>query len=216
MKDVTKTVMDKIMNFIYTGLVDLSTEDVEDIMIAANMLQLLDLKEICADFLIQHLDVDNSFDMSHFGDMYSCPSLKKEADELISKRFHQVSQTEDYLNLDFESVHQLLERNDLKVKSEEQIFEAFIRWIKHDIGNRLKHAHILLKVIRIKLLSQEYIKEKMKENTFLWDDKDLSLVLLSYVAGMDAPSGDAEINPIAEVRAPPESIYAIGGRDSNR
>ena len=217
-KDVSVSVLEQILNFIYNDAISLTTENVEDVMIAANMLHLDVLKGMCADFLMQHLDTDNCFGLRAFADMYSSTELKKEADVLISKLFHQVSQTEEFLMQDFETVRALLERSDLKVKSEEQIFEAFLRWVKHDIPRRLEVSHKLLKVIRIKLLSQDYIAKKMKEEAFLWQDKDLSVNLLSYVAGIHAPQGSeaVKLNETQEVRALPETIYAVGGRDANR
>ena len=215
-KDVSPPVMELILNFIYTGSVTLTTENVEEIMIAANMLQLLELKQICGTFLTEHLDTDNCFGLRAFADVYSCENLKKEADVLISKKFYQVSQTDEFLAQDFDTVKSLLERSDLKVKSEQQIFEAFISWVKHDLSTRLDRAHELMNVIRIKLLSPNYIKKKMSEELFLWKDKELSLILLSYVAGMHAPEGANLLNESQEVRSLPETIYAVGGRDANR
>ena len=215
-KDVSPTVMEQILTFIYTGGVTLTTENVEEIMIAANMLQLLELKHICGMFLTEQLDTDNCFGLRAFADVYSCGNLKKEADILISKRFYHVSQTDEFLTQDFDTIKSLLERSDLKVKSEQQIFEAFIKWVKHDVSSRLSCAHELMNVIRIKLLSPDYIKKKMSEENFLWKDKELSLILLSYVAGMHAPEGANLLNESQEVRSLPETIYAIGGRDANR
>ena len=218
MKDVAAGVLEQILNFIYNDTVSLTTENVEDVMIAANMLHLVELKRMCADFLMQHLDTDNCFGLRAFADVYSSTELKREADALISKLFHQVSQTEEFLLQDFDTVCALLERSDLKVKSEEQIFEAFLRWVKHDIPGRVAVSHKLLKVIRIKLLSPDYIRKKMNEEAFLWQDKDLSVNLLSYIAGINAPHGSetVKLNETQEVRALPETIYAVGGRDANR
>ena len=51
-----------------------------------------------------------------------------------------------------EDLSKLLSSDDLNVECEEAIFDAFIAWVNHDVGNRTENLAKLFSHIRLPLL----------------------------------------------------------------
>jgi hypothetical protein len=63
------------------------------------------------------------------------------ADRFIQKHFLTVAQSEEFLNLDVDSVISILSKDELFVDNEEQVFEISMKWLQHDLPNRAIHSH---------------------------------------------------------------------------
>jgi len=46
--------------------------------------------------------------------------------------------------------------------SEEQVFEACMRWVKHDVEKRKEHLPELLSLVRLPLLTPLYITDRVR------------------------------------------------------
>jgi len=77
------------------------------------------------------------------------------------KHFIAVSSSEEFSSLDFNTVLQLLREDNLHVDSEEQVFEAAIRWVEADLPNRGGFVPRLLTAIRMPLLKPCYLMDLM-------------------------------------------------------
>ena len=51
--------------------------------------------------------------------------------------------------------------------SEEQCYEALITWLKHDLDKRKEYLTDLLKLIRLPLISVEYLYENIRNETLI-------------------------------------------------
>lgn len=68
--------------------------------------------------------------------------------------------SDEFLNLSPVDVKSLLQRNELRVESEEQVFEACMRWVKHS-DNRAQYLLELLAQVRLPLLSPLYLTDRV-------------------------------------------------------
>lgn len=67
-----------------------------------------------------------------FADSLSCPHLVAAADKYIHHYFCKVSKSDEFLGLSTNELLDIVRSDELNVASEETIFEAAMRWIKHD------------------------------------------------------------------------------------
>lgn len=129
-------------------------------MIGASFLQLNKVRDACANYLLQGLHPQNALGFRHFADSLGCRSLSDSADKYIETYFHEVSEHEEYLHLSLAEVKTLLNKNELRVESEEQVFEACMRWVKHR-DDRKEYLPELLALVRLPLLSPLYITDRV-------------------------------------------------------
>lgn len=76
-----------------------------------------------------------------------------------------------------------MKSDSLSVPSEEKIFECVISWIQFDPATRQEHLGRLLQYVRLPLLSQDYILQRVEKEPLLQGDlqcKDLIIEALKY------------------------------------
>lgn len=87
------------------------------------------------------------------------------------------------MNLTPEQVENFIKSDSLSVPSEEKIFECVIAWIQFDPNSRQQHLGDLMQNVRLPLLSQEYILQRVEKEPLLGGDircKDLIIEALKY------------------------------------
>lgn len=76
-----------VLDYIYTGKVILTEETVQNVLSAANLFQLLSLREGCADFMMSHVTVTNGIGVYFFARAHECDVLALKAKEIINSRY---------------------------------------------------------------------------------------------------------------------------------
>lgn len=159
--------MEALINYAYSGRIVLNKTNVQSIMVGASFLQLQSVRDACADFLKSHLHPNNALGISLFADRLNCSSLVEESTKYIQQYFHQVSLSDEFLVLSVTDLKELISKDDLYVMSESQVFEAVIRWIKHNVDERLIHLPKLLILVRLPLLSPEYLVDHVAKEDLI-------------------------------------------------
>ena len=209
LKELEPYAMEAILTFAYTGEIVVNTDNVQDLLPASSMLQLEDLKLACCNFLENNMDPTNCLGIMHFADTHGCPELIKHATEFACLNFFDVMKSEEFLQLSYEHIRALLTSDNLHVKSEQNVFDAYLNWIKHDIEERTSYVMPLLDAIRIPYVDDEYLKEKLENERLIRDDKQCYQLLRGYLMGRSSCQGSYQIKP----RTPKETIYVVGGRN---
>lgn len=152
-------IFDAILDFIYTGKVEVSEDNVQQLLPASKMLQIEDIEVICCDFLKHELDSSNCVGIYTFSDAHSCFNLSKSALDFIHRNFVEVSKQDEFLQITKTSLLQMLESEELKIESEEQVFEAAMRWVVHDLSRGREALGNILEQIRLPLVSPKFLEQ---------------------------------------------------------
>lgn len=153
---ISESIFDIILSFIYTGNVVADLEDIQDLIIAANMFQITSLKEACSSYLQKRIDCDNCIGLFEFADVYECPELKKLAKVFIMEKFVDVfsPENQEFLNLDHKKLSDILNDEDIKIESEDQILNVAFKWLLNDVKSNMKHCSSILSKVRLPLLPE--------------------------------------------------------------
>ncbi|XP_006794983.1 kelch-like protein 38 [Neolamprologus brichardi] len=156
LKGITSTILSSIIDYVYTGLIGISMDDVLPLMQAASMLQYGRLFEACSSFLQEQLSPDNCLSMIRLSDIMSCKSLRDKAKEMAMKSFCDVSISEDLCELSLPELMGYLEDDSLCAE-EEQVFETLVAWIHHDPLSRRGAISDLFKKVRLRYIHPTYL-----------------------------------------------------------
>jgi hypothetical protein len=63
---ISSDIMREILDYAYTGQVDIKKENVRDLLVASDYLSALSLREVCCNFLKETLDVETCISLLHF------------------------------------------------------------------------------------------------------------------------------------------------------
>ncbi|XP_077467015.1 kelch repeat and BTB domain-containing protein 8 isoform X2 [Stigmatopora argus] len=163
LEEVTPSVMETVIQFVYTGEAGLSLEIAEDVFVAANRLQVMPLQDLCSRFLFEHLSVDNCLGMYSLARSHHDQLLLRASLRLVAHHFPRVSRHKDFLLLDRGTLGSLLCSDRLGVDSEAEVYDAARRWAEHHPLDRYAHMPALLHHLRPGLLSQEESRRLSQE-----------------------------------------------------
>ena len=173
-----------ILGLFYTGQISISKDNVQIILSAASIFQLEALKTACANFLVKQLAPCNSLGIRAFAQAYGCTRLAEQAWKHTLLKFTEVSSCEEFHQLSINEVCQLLASDNIKVTSEEQVFDAALHWIEHNPTQRSKHTALLLRQVRLPLLPLAVLADKVKCHRLVEGDLEcrnlLDEALISY------------------------------------
>ena len=156
------SVMEALLNFIYTGEVEITQENVKELVFSGDYLLIDDLKRKGSVFLQGTLSPFNCLSIREFSEKYDCQELLYKSENFILQNFVAVSKSEEFLYLELSDIEKLISLDDLVIESEEQVYEAVLSWVKHDEANRKKGFPHLLSKVRIGCISKYYLAEHVE------------------------------------------------------
>lgn len=74
----------------------------------------------------------------------------------------QVSEGEEFLSLTAGQLVALVKRDELNVRCESEVFNAVLRWVKHDEGRRRSKMADVLYAVRCHFLTPRFLKQQLQ------------------------------------------------------
>lgn len=149
--------MEALISFTYTGQITLAEANVQSLAKDADYMGVVDIKDKCIEFLASRIYPSNVFQIHELAVSLSCASLKERCYQFMRNCFKNISHTEEYLNLDFIFLKDIMSNNKLRDHSQEKAYNAVMKWIIHDLCQRRAHLEDLLKLIRLSDLTADHL-----------------------------------------------------------
>jgi len=156
-RDVDETAMDILIDFCYTSNIVVEENNVQTLLPAACLLQLAEIQDVCCEFLKRQLDPSNCLGIRAFADTHACRELLRIADKFTQHNFQEVMDHEEFLLLPLSQLIDIISSDELNVRSEEQVFQAVMAWIKYNMTERRGHLSVVLQHVRMPLLTPKFL-----------------------------------------------------------
>ncbi|XP_061453583.1 kelch-like protein 31 [Rhineura floridana] len=147
LKDASCLGLATVIAYAYTGKLSLSLYTIGSTISTASHLQMHALLNMCTDFLIQEMNVENWMYIANLADTYNLNQAKDAARKFIREHFLEFSDTEQFMKLTFDQLSDLLIDDSLQFPSEVVVFQIAMKWLEFD-SKRFKHAADLLNNVR--------------------------------------------------------------------
>ena len=154
LQEIKTTTMDQALRFIYTGEALVNASNAQDLLRTADYLIIPSLKAKVSDYLKDTIHASNCLEMGSLAIQYGCKSLKEAAAAYKLQNFVSVVEADDFKALNFERIKELVLHDDIIVSKEEEVYEAVVTWVKHDVSSREKLFPELLKCLRFFSMSK--------------------------------------------------------------
>lgn len=210
-------VMSVLIEYAYTRTAKITAMNVEQVLPAADQFHILGVVKACCEFLTKELTPENCIGIRKFAQSYFCSGLEQKAHSYTLDNFHAVFTTSnEFLQLDIDEVVELLQSDNLNVRTEELVFDALCRWIDYSPERRRRHIARLLRTIRLGLLTTNFFVEKVKPHEYVKESEQCRPIVIEtlrflYELDMDDRREVDMSNPIARPRVPHEVMFVIGG-----
>lgn len=133
-----------LIRFCYTGKLAIDSDNVDELMKAANTLQLAKAIELCKKFCCDATTEENCLQI--LANTRSA-EFKTRALHMSLDYFPKLVGTEAFLGLDAATLESLLSSADVSVYSELDLFNALVGWIRYDENVRKCHFDQLVRHI---------------------------------------------------------------------
>ncbi|XP_077377478.1 kelch-like protein 22 isoform X2 [Festucalex cinctus] len=120
--------MTKILDYIYTSKIELDLDCVQEVLVAATLVQLDDVIGFCCQFLFSWLDESNLLEIHRLADLYGLQQLHAKVHSYIRSNLQALSRTDVYRRLPQEEVFRVLSSDELEVQSENEVYEAALHY----------------------------------------------------------------------------------------
>ena len=156
-EEISGAVMENVLEFIYTGSVEVTEENSKDLIAAANYLLIPGLKTLSGRFLERQMSESNCISTFYFAEMYQCNELITNSRKFIHAKFASVSEMDEFLNLEAKEVERWISSDEISVAVEEDVFEIILKWIGHDKSERKTSFEKLFLHMRLAFLSRDFL-----------------------------------------------------------
>ncbi|XP_062569949.1 kelch-like protein 40a [Saccostrea cucullata] len=178
---ISKDAMESLLDYMYSGRLNLTNENVQNVFSASNFLEMLEVVDMCIEHISGALTLSNCLDVFFFAVYNYCEKLKLKSGNFILKKFPELAETEEFLSkIEVTDLIWFLSSDDIYVDREEYIFEYILKWIEFDPESRRRHFPKLFKCLRLPLINDEYFEEKVASHSLVQENSFCRGLLTSF------------------------------------
>ena len=207
-----------LIDFCYTAKISLDINNVLEVLPAASLLQMSGVQDACCTFLASQLHPSNCLSIRKFADMHNCIGLWRKCNMFMQQRFPEIALHEEFLELGFKEVEKIISDSNLNVRGEEQVYEAAMAWVKHDLEARKGYMGDLLQCVRVPLMSATYLSREVKKEPLVmesFEGRGLLIEAMDYHLQKhylrDTKSSQKTLNTTPRRCPGLECLFALGG-----
>ena len=207
-----------LVDFAYTGHVEITVENVQEVLSVASLLQVTEVVEICCSFLKNQLDPQNCLGIRNFAEAHGCVELTTIVDNFARLNFSEVAKGSEFLQHSCDNLIKLLESDVLHVNQEEEVFEAIIKWINHKPEERKARLPTLLAHVRLPMLPIKYLVKEVASCEYVRDSiecRDLVDEAKSYHLIPEERNYESASERMFPRKSTVGTLFAVGGKESS-
>ncbi|XP_040183000.1 kelch-like protein 28 isoform X1 [Rana temporaria] len=176
--DVPSSILQTILNYVYTGEARLTMDNVEELFMVSSRLQIRAMQDLCSSYLVKRLDDENCLWIYRLAHSHNHGIFLEGTLNYIGRNLSSLSGTEDFFHLEIGELVNVLSSDDLMVSSELAVYDLARSWWEFRTQKDNPLPLELLKALRLPLLNPEELEKVSK----------------------DLPSDDSVLQPPKEIR----------------
>jgi len=171
-EEISGAVMEDVLEFMYTGSVEVTQENSKHLITAANYLLIPGLKKHSGRFLERQMAKSNCISTFYFAEMYQCDELITNSRKFIHANFASVAEMDEFLNLEAKEVERWISSDEISVAVEADVFKIILKWIEQNKSERKASFEQLFRHLRLAFVSRDFLfdvvtDELVEENSNL-------------------------------------------------
>lgn len=159
--------VESMIDFCYSGSLEITFDNIDQLLHAATHLQIKHAIDLCSQFLIESCSINNCIDIYKIADLYSLTNVLDKVHLFISKNFLSlmVQAPEQFEQLTYEQISHELSCDTLEMSNytEYDLFIMACKWIEANRLEREKYALELFKLIRFMLMTPEELCDRVRK-----------------------------------------------------
>ncbi|XP_028813897.1 gigaxonin [Denticeps clupeoides] len=209
LQGIAVPIMKQILDYVFSGEVALSEDTIQDMVQAADLLLITDLKSLCCQFLEGCITAENCIGIRIFSLHYCLHHVHHVATDFLQTHFRDVAATEEFRELPPDQLRDLLSMEKLNVGNERHVLEAVVRWLAHDLDARRVHMKEVMSSVWVQGLDTGYLREQMLADPLMRE----VIREFCHDSLSGAPQQGEALLAAFKPRGYSECIVTVGGED---
>ena len=190
LENTSKAVMEELLEYLYTGHVDVTQRNAFDLLEIADFFVIPSLKAESNKFIARTLSSSNCLMAYYSAVKYQCTELQMAARNFICENFMSVVVQEDFLNLSMEEVKEWISSDEIRVTGEEDVFQVIVKWLEGKGCVERKTFFELFRHVRLVHMSRNSVFKEILRHPLVRDDNTCTAFVLDAME--DVSSGSEE------------------------
>ncbi|KAK2144541.1 hypothetical protein LSH36_748g02090 [Paralvinella palmiformis] len=209
MKGLSASALQHMIDFIYTGQLELDFENLIEMLNAASHLQIQTALELCSDYMITLLTFSNADELLNIAEVYSLARVTEFYNNKVLHNFEEFSRTNQFLMLSPEQITRYLADDNLRIRSEGLLLDVVAKWYSHD-QKRAEHLEDVVKNVRLCLVSDVQLVQLQQH----WLSRQFPKVISHRIVDgikyhQDSSNGHPWLSETAKIRSTEKSLVLI-------
>ena len=158
-EEISGSVMEDVLQFIYTGTVEVTQENSKELIAAGNYLIIPGLKTASGRFLEREMSHINCISIFYLAEKYDCDELITNSRRFIHENIVSVAKLDEFLHLEAKEIERWISLDDITVKEEADVFKIILDWVNHRKSERKTAFEELFRHVRLSFLSRDYLDD---------------------------------------------------------
>ena len=177
-EEISGAVMEDVLEFVYTGSVEVTEGNYcEDLIAAANYLLIPGLKTVSGRFLERQMSQSNCLSTFYFAEKYHCDELITKSRNFVHANFASVAEMDEFLNLELKEVEMWISSDEIAIAVEENVLKIVLKWIEQNKSERRATFKQLFRNVRLAFLSRDFLIDVVTNELVQENSSCLCLVL---------------------------------------
>ena len=208
-----------LIEFIYTGTIDINTKNVTSLLFTADFLQIKEAKEFCIRFLAQALTVENCLDVAKVLNLYNNSSALQQTYQYICEHFLEIAREKSFTTLSKTELILLVSNLDRNKVEEMSVYKGILNWVHHSVNRKFIFPELFEKIDLYKLPS-DFVANEVAHEALVKYDLNCSNAVMYFAKKVlcsktKTDSGQVQLTPIAKSKNANQSkIIRLGGYGS--
>ncbi|XP_078492884.1 actin-binding protein IPP-like [Ciona intestinalis] len=108
--------VEKLVDFMYTGKININTNNVCDLLAVSDFLQILSVRKLCIEYLFTTITQQNCFTIQALANCFTIPQLTEKFNNFIVENYQQVVSGDHFKKLGKDDVIKLIQSTHNKVE----------------------------------------------------------------------------------------------------
>ena len=173
-EEVDEDTLVAMVDFAYTASIKLTDRNIYFIFEAAELFQFSGLRAACFKFFKQQMNQSNCIRTWLFAESHNCTELLEAALKFVECNFPDIVHGREFLEIEQpDIISKLVSLEDIAITSEEQVYEAVLRWVHYNVSKRKEHTAEVFKNVRFPSMSRDYLMYIVDNEELIKEDPDL-------------------------------------------
>ncbi|CAH8873805.1 unnamed protein product [Trichobilharzia szidati] len=174
----------RLLDFVYLGILEITEATVQDVFLAASLLDYPVAVKACVEFMKSHLDITNCLGIEALAEMHNLTDLAQSSHKLAVENFSSLLlESSEWVTLPISTVISYISSDELDVPSEQFVWDACISWVDQASETRIAYLPQLLSHIRLKYLEKEMLEVQLQKNPLILECKNAQKIIKYFLHG---------------------------------